>query len=126
MGTPTPEPVPRCAHRRESDHQRGPGRPNLGAGRLRDEGCSFARGERMSTNGLLIRRLRQDAGWSVRELGTSAEVSPGYLSRVERGRADASPFWVAAVAGAFHVPPSPCCCPIRTSSRWSRRECSVR
>ena len=58
----------------------------------------------MTANGALIRRLRLEAGWTVRDLAAKAGVSAGYLSRVENGRARPNAHWVAAVAAVYDVP----------------------
>lgn len=60
----------------------------------------------MATNGDLIRTLRTEAGWSLRQLATAAQVNPGYLSRVENGKATPSIRWVAAVAAVWDIPPT--------------------
>lgn len=60
----------------------------------------------MPPNGPLIRRLRTDAGLSIREIAEQAGVDPGYLSRVERGQGDPTARWIAAIAEALGVPAS--------------------
>lgn len=58
----------------------------------------------MAPNGPLIRRLRTDAGMTVRELADRAGVDFGYLSRVERGQGTPTQRWIADVAVALDVP----------------------
>ena len=51
-----------------------------------------------------LRRVRMDQGRTLREVSTSARVSLGYLSEVERGQKEASSEILASVAEALDVP----------------------
>lgn len=51
-----------------------------------------------------LRRLRTDQGRTLREVSTSARVSLGYLSEVERGQKEASSELLAAICSALQVP----------------------
>ncbi|RMI28614.1 helix-turn-helix domain-containing protein [Nocardia stercoris] len=51
-----------------------------------------------------LRRARVAQGRTLREVSTSARVSLGYLSEVERGRKEASSELLAAICGALDVP----------------------
>ncbi|MFZ2511456.1 MAG: helix-turn-helix transcriptional regulator [Gordonia sp. (in: high G+C Gram-positive bacteria)] len=51
-----------------------------------------------------LRRLRTDQGRTLREVSTSARVSLGYLSEVERGQKEASSELLAAICSALEVP----------------------
>lgn len=51
-----------------------------------------------------LRRLRMDQGRTLREVSTSARVSLGYLSEVERGQKEASSELLAAICSALDVP----------------------
>ncbi|GAA3960091.1 helix-turn-helix transcriptional regulator [Gordonia caeni] len=51
-----------------------------------------------------LRRLRTDQGRTLREVSTSARVSLGYLSEVERGQKEASSELLAAICDALDVP----------------------
>ncbi|GAA4740765.1 helix-turn-helix domain-containing protein [Gordonia phosphorivorans] len=51
-----------------------------------------------------LRRLRMDQGRTLREVSTSARVSLGYLSEVERGQKEASSELLAAICVALEVP----------------------
>lgn len=51
-----------------------------------------------------LRRLRTDQGRTLREVSTSARVSLGYLSEVERGQKEASSELLAAICEALDVP----------------------
>ncbi|MGV1003717.1 MAG: helix-turn-helix domain-containing protein [Candidatus Nanopelagicales bacterium] len=50
-----------------------------------------------------LRRLRQDQGRTLRDVSTSARVSLGYLSEVERGQKEASSELLAAICSALDV-----------------------
>ena len=54
--------------------------------------------------GALLRRRRQDAERSLTDLAEAAEVSPAYLSEVERGLKDVSMERLLAIARALEVP----------------------
>ncbi len=56
----------------------------------------------VTPNGPLIRRLRFEAGMSIRDLAEKASVDHGYLSRVERGLAVPTERWIAALATALN------------------------
>ncbi len=51
-----------------------------------------------------LRRRRMDQGRTLRDVSTSARVSLGYLSEVERGQKEASSELLAAICGAREVP----------------------
>jgi transcriptional regulator with XRE-family HTH domain len=51
-----------------------------------------------------LRRRRIDQGRTLRDVSTSARVSLGYLSEVERGQKEASSELLAAICGALEVP----------------------
>ena len=51
-----------------------------------------------------LRRTRTSQSRTLREVSTSAQVSLGYLSEVERGRKEASSELLAAICGALEVP----------------------
>lgn len=51
-----------------------------------------------------LRRLRTDQGRTLREVSTSARVSLGYLSEVERGQKEASSELLAAICDALATP----------------------
>ncbi|SIR86170.1 helix-turn-helix domain-containing protein [Williamsia sterculiae] len=53
--------------------------------------------------GSSLRRVRNDQGRTLREVSTSARVSLGYLSEVERGQKEASSELVAAICDALDV-----------------------
>ena len=54
--------------------------------------------------GARLRRARQAQGRSLRDVGAAAGVSPGHLSQVERGLAEASSEVLAALCRALGVP----------------------
>ena len=51
-----------------------------------------------------LRQRRQDQGRTLRDVSTSARVSLGYLSEVERGQKEASSELLAAICNALDVP----------------------
>jgi len=51
-----------------------------------------------------LRRRRTSQSRTLREVSTSAQVSLGYLSEVERGRKEASSELLAAICKALDVP----------------------
>ena len=53
--------------------------------------------------GDVLRRQRQRQGRTLREVSSSARVSLGYLSEVERGRKDVSSDLLTSIAGALGV-----------------------
>ena len=54
--------------------------------------------------GDVLRRQRQRQGRTLREVSTSARVSLGYLSEVERGQKEASSELLGAICTALDVP----------------------
>ena len=54
--------------------------------------------------GTLLRRRREEAEQSLSELAGAADVSPAYLSEVERGLKDISSDRLVAIARALEVP----------------------
>lgn len=51
-----------------------------------------------------LRRRRMNQGRTLRDVSTSARVSLGYLSEVERGQKEASSELLSAICGALEVP----------------------
>lgn len=51
-----------------------------------------------------LRRRRQDQGRTLRDVSSTAQVSLGYLSEVERGQKEASSELLAAICGALSAP----------------------
>lgn len=51
-----------------------------------------------------LRQQRRDQGRTLRDVSTSARVSLGYLSEVERGQKEASSELLAAICAALDVP----------------------
>ena len=54
--------------------------------------------------GDVLRRTRTSQGRTLREVSSSARVSLGYLSEVERGRKEASSELLSAICTALDVP----------------------
>jgi transcriptional regulator with XRE-family HTH domain len=54
--------------------------------------------------GDVLRDTRQQQGRTLREVSSSARVSLGYLSEVERGQKEASSELLASICGALEVP----------------------
>ena len=54
--------------------------------------------------GEVLRTRRQDQGRTLRDVASSARVSLGYLSEVERGRKEPSSELLASICGALEVP----------------------
>src|SRR5260370_13586587 len=54
--------------------------------------------------GVLLRRRREEAEQSQNELAGAADLSPAYLSEVERGLKDISTDRLVAIARALDVP----------------------
>jgi transcriptional regulator with XRE-family HTH domain len=54
--------------------------------------------------GTLLRRRREEAERSLSELAEAAELSPGYLSELERGLKDVSSERLLAIARALAIP----------------------
>ena len=102
--------APSRANRRGMVMQR-PGTPRRAAGRsvmMRSRHMTYAQSEEASSIrvalGTLLRRRRQDAERSLTELAEAAELSPAYLSEVERGLKDVSMERLLAIARALEVP----------------------
>lgn len=55
----------------------------------------------LPTDGTAIRHHRQMAGWNLRPFARRAGVSHGYLSRLERDEADATPATLKKIADAL-------------------------
>ena len=53
-----------------------------------------------------LRRQRQSRGLTLRQVSSSARVSLGYLSEVERGQKEASSELLASICGALELPVS--------------------
>lgn len=54
--------------------------------------------------GEYIKALRQQRGWTLRDLGTEAgELSIGFISDIERGRSDPSLTTLERIAKAFNL-----------------------
>ena len=51
-----------------------------------------------------INKLRTDRGLSLRQMGTRANVSPTYLSEVERGKRSLSIDFLLRMAHCFDIP----------------------
>ena len=56
--------------------------------------------------GDVLRDQRQSQGRTLREVSSSAAVSLGYLSEVERGEKEASSELLASICGALNLPMS--------------------
>jgi transcriptional regulator with XRE-family HTH domain len=54
--------------------------------------------------GAELRRIRVMQGRTLRDVSSSASVSLGYLSEVERGEKEASSEMLVAICGALDVP----------------------
>ena len=54
--------------------------------------------------GDVLREERQHQGRTLREVSSSASVSLGYLSEVERGEKEASSELLASICGALNTP----------------------
>lgn len=54
--------------------------------------------------GQVLRMVRRSQGRTLREVSTSAQVSLGYLSEVERGQKEASSELLASICKALEVP----------------------
>jgi transcriptional regulator with XRE-family HTH domain len=82
----------------------------LGAadGMMRPRHMAYAQSEDASSIrlalGAILRRRRQEAERSLTELAEAAELSPAYLSEVERGLKDVSMERLLAIARALEVP----------------------
>jgi transcriptional regulator with XRE-family HTH domain len=75
---------------------------------MRSRHMSYAQSEDASSIrialGAILRRRRQEAERSLTELAEAAELSPAYLSEVERGLKDVSMERLLAIAKALEVP----------------------
>src|ERR1700693_5334140 len=75
---------------------------------MRSRHMSYAQSEDASSIrialGASLRRRRQEAERSLTELAEAAELSPAYLSEVERGLKDVSMERLLAIAKALEVP----------------------
>jgi transcriptional regulator with XRE-family HTH domain len=75
---------------------------------MRSRHMSYAHSERASSIrlalGAILRRRRQEAERSLTELAEAAELSPAYLSEVERGLKDVSMERLLAIAKALEIP----------------------
>ena len=75
---------------------------------MRSRHMTYAQSEEASSIrvalGTLLRRRRQEAERSLTELAEAAELSPAYLSEVERGLKDVSMERLLAIARALEVP----------------------
>jgi transcriptional regulator with XRE-family HTH domain len=75
---------------------------------MRPRHMSYAQSEDASSIrlalGAILRRRRQEAERSLSELAEAAELSPAYLSEVERGLKDVSMERLLAIAKALEVP----------------------
>lgn len=58
----------------------------------------------LPTNGAVIRALRSAYGLRMTELAAAAEISEGFLSKIETGRQDASLAVLRRIADRLHVP----------------------
>jgi len=56
--------------------------------------------------GARIRRLREDAGWSLEELGDRCDMDLSYVSRVERGHKDVQLSTIVRIACGLGVTPA--------------------
>lgn len=54
--------------------------------------------------GDVIRESRREQGRTLRDVSSTARVSLGYLSEVERGEKEASSELLASICGALHLP----------------------
>jgi transcriptional regulator with XRE-family HTH domain len=69
-----------------------------------------------------LRRVRTDQGRTLREVSTSARVSLGYLSEVERGQKEASSELLAAICDALEVEIADVLLDVRDSLRTGHEE----
>ncbi len=54
--------------------------------------------------GVVLRDLRQEKGYTLRQVASRGSVALGYLSEIERGQKEASSEILASVAAALDVP----------------------
>jgi transcriptional regulator with XRE-family HTH domain len=82
--------------------------PGAASAMMRSRHMTYAQSEDASSIrialGASLRRRRQEAERSLTELAEAAEVSPAYLSEVERGLKDVSMERLLAIARALEVP----------------------
>jgi transcriptional regulator with XRE-family HTH domain len=87
---------------------RRPRRATRSFGMMRSRHMSYAQSEDASSIrialGAILRRRRQEAERSLTDLSEAAELSPAYLSEVERGLKDVSMERLLAIAKALEVP----------------------
>lgn len=63
-----------------------------------------------TVNGAAVRELRAQNGWNLREFALEVDISPGYLSKIERGgdsghdQPNVSPGIAGRIALALNVP----------------------
>lgn len=69
--------------------------------------------------GLRVRQQRKEAGLTVSELATSAEISPGMLSKIENGQISPSLNTLQTLAQALNIPIA-----LLFSTFEQRRDCS--
>src|ERR1700754_3020539 len=75
--------------------------------------------------GDVLRRQRQRQGRTLREVSSSARVSLGYLSEVERGQKEASSELLSAICDALDVPMSEVMREVSENMRRSERAAEV-
>ena len=56
--------------------------------------------------GRAVRRLRRERGWTIDDLAARSGLHPTYLSRIERGRSNATWAKVCHLADALGIMPS--------------------
>lgn len=61
-------------------------------------------GYRLRLNGVAVRVLRESLGVTAADLAKRAGLSPGHLSRLERGSRQTGSAKIASIAGALQVP----------------------
>lgn len=71
------------------------------AHRAPDAGGDSANHDALPAIAGVIRRLRRQRGWSIRDVADAAGISPSFLGAVERGESDISFGRLAAVAQVF-------------------------
>ncbi len=73
-------------------------------GRPAASGAPSDSGEFAAGVGERIRQCRQELGWTQAELAASADISPNYVARLERGELGPSLFVASQIAAALGVP----------------------
>lgn len=58
----------------------------------------------MEDIGKKIRKFRRSRGWTLEELADQTDLSPGFLSQIERGQAHPSLTSLKAIADALEIP----------------------